>query len=271
MRLRIVHETAYDFDPPASGAIQTLRLTPRGHDGQFVINWRIEVDHDCHLTTTTDAFGNVLQSFTTEGKLEELVITALGEVETHDMAGMVRGQAERFPTAVFLRDTRLTEADPAIRDFANGAVEIAPSDPLSRMHALMGAINQAIEIGHTEDDSASATFADGTGDPRAIAHLFIAAARHLGVPARYASGYLHWPEEAEPAVAEHGWAEAFVEGVGWIGFDASMNLCPTDRYVRLATGLDRVGAAPVRGAAYGDGFAPPKVSIRVAEARAAKR
>ncbi|MBN8998136.1 MAG: transglutaminase family protein [Rhizobiales bacterium] len=271
MRLRIVHETAYVFDPPATGAIQTLRLTPRGHDGQFVINWRIEVDQDCRLSTTTDAFGNVLQSFTTEGKLDELVITALGEVETHDMAGMVRGQAERFPTAVFLRDTRLTESDAAIRDFAVSSVGRAPGDPLSRMHALMAAVHRTIEIEHTGDDGAIATFGDRKGDPRAIAHLFIASARHLGVPARYASGYLHWPEESEPAVAEHGWAEAFVDGVGWIGFDASMNLCPTDRYVRLAIGLDRVGAAPVRGAAYGDAHVPPKVAIRVSEARAAKR
>lgn len=271
MRLRIVHETAYAYDPPASGAIQTLRLTPRGHDGQFVINWRIEVDHDCRLSTSTDPFGNVLQSFTTEGKLDGLVITALGEVETHDMAGMVRGQAERFPTSIFLRDTRATESDAAIRDFARKVAERASSDPLSRMHSLMAAVNEAIEMGSTQDDRAVSTFAEGKGDARAIAHVFIASARHLGVPSRYASGYLYWPEEAEPAVAEHGWAEAFVEGVGWLGFDASMNLCPTDRYVRLAIGLDRVAAAPVRGAAYGDGVTPPRVSIRVSEARAAKR
>jgi transglutaminase-like putative cysteine protease len=271
MRLRIVHETAYAFDPPANGSIQTLRLTPRGHDGQFVINWRIEVDQDCRLATTTDPFGNVLQSFTTEGKLDALVITAHGEVETNDMAGMVRGQSERFPIAVFLRDTGLTESDAAIRSFAIDVDSSAPSDPLTRMHALMGAIHETIGIEHTADDSAIATMAAGKGDPRAIAHVFIAAARHLGVPARYASGYLHWPEEAEPAVAEHGWAEAYVDGVGWIGFDASMDLCPTDRYVRLAIGLDRVGAQPVRGAAYGNGWTPPSVSIRVTEARAAKR
>ncbi len=271
MRLRIVHETAYHYAPPANGTIQTLRLTPRGHDGQFVINWRIEVDQDCHLSTTTDPFGNIVQSFTTEGKLDHLVITALGEVETNDMAGMVRGQAERFPKSVFLRDTRLTEADAALRDFASSVGAQASTDPLSRMHALMQAVHETIEIGHGDDDSAVATFAGRTGDPRAIAHVFIAMARHLQVPARYASGYLHWPEEAEPALAEHGWAEAFVDGVGWIGFDASMNLCPTENYVRLAIGLDRIAAAPVRGASYGDEHAPPKVSVRVSEARAAKR
>ncbi|MBZ9937543.1 transglutaminase family protein [Mesorhizobium sp. BR1-1-16] len=270
MRLRIVHETVYAFDPPTTGAIQTLRLTPRGHDGQFVVNWRIEVDHDCRLAGVLDPFGNMVQSFTTEGKLDGLTITALGEVETHDMAGMVRGQSERFPIAVFLRDTPLTQSDAAIRSFAQVIDAAAPSDPLSRMHALMDGLHDEIVPGEASDEGAIATFAAKTGDPRAMAHVFIAAARHLGIPARYASGYLYHPDATEPAQAEHGWAEAFIEGVGWIGFDPSTNLCPTDSYVRLAIGLDRVAAAPVRGAAYGDWSAVPKVSIRVSEAGASK-
>ncbi|MCX5496980.1 transglutaminase family protein [Kaistia dalseonensis] len=271
MRLRIVHETAYSYDPPATGAIQTLRLTPRGHDGQFVINWRIEVDHDCRLDTASDPFGNVVQSFTTEGRLDGLVITALGEVETHDMAGMVRGQSERFPTAVFLRDTPLTESNAALRTFALDVNASAPADRLSKLHVLMGAIHEAIAVETTDHDDAIRTFESAKGDPRAIAHVFIAAARHLGIPTRYASGYLYRPDDSEPVSAEHGWAEALIDGVGWIGFDATMNLCPTDYYVRLAIGLDRVGAAPVRGTAYGDGAAVPRVSILVSEARAAKR
>ncbi len=270
MRLRIVHETVYAFDPPATGAIQTLRLTPRGHDGQFVVNWRIEVDHDCRLDSALDPFGNIVQSFTTEGKLEGLSITALGEVETHDMAGMVRGQSERFPVAVFLRDTSLTESDAAIRSFAQMIDAASPSDPLSRLHGLMDGLHDEVAVEAASEESAIATFAAKRGDPRAIAHVFIAAARHLGIPARYASGYLYRPEASEPAEMEHGWAEAHIDGVGWIGFDPSTNLCPTDSYVRLAIGLDRVAAAPVRGAAYGDWSASPKVSIRVTEAGASK-
>jgi len=271
MRLRIVHETAYSFDPPALGAIQTLRLTPRGHDGQFVVNWRIEVDHDCRLDTDTDPFGNVVQSFTTQGKLDGLVITALGDVETHDMAGMVRGQAERFPVGVFLRGTPLTVPDADIRAFADDVAASAPTDRLSRLHWLMNSLHERILLGETTDDSAKATFAASRGDARAMAHVMIAAARHLGIPARYASGYLFRPEAEAPATSEHGWAEAFLDGVGWVGFDVATNLCPTDTHVRLAIGLDRVGSSPVRGAAYGDGVTAPTISISVSEARSARR
>jgi transglutaminase-like putative cysteine protease len=272
MRLRIVHETAYRFDPPATGSIQTLRLTPRGHDGQFVVNWRIEIDHDCRLDPATDPFGNVVHSFTTEGRLDALTITALGDVETHDMAGMVRGQKERFPIGVFLRTTQLTAPDADIRAFAEDVAAAAPRDPLSRLHALMGSVHERILPGEANaDGNARASFASGRGDAHGAAHVMIAAARHLGIPARFASGYRFRPDEETPGEAVHGWAEAHVEGVGWIGFDASMNVCPTDTHVRLAIGLDGIDAAPVRGMAYGASGDAPTVAIRVSEARAAGR
>jgi transglutaminase-like putative cysteine protease len=272
MRLKIVHETAYRFDPPASGSIQTLRLTPRGHDGQFVVNWRIEIDHDCRLDPAADPFGNVVHSFTTEGRLEGLTITALGDVETHDMAGMVRGQKERFPLGVFLRTTQLTTPDADIRSFAEDVSAAAPADPLSRLHALMGSVHERMIVGGDgADDSARTAFAAGRGNARAIAHVMITAARHLGIPARFASGYVFHPEADRPASAVHGWAEAHVDGVGWIGFDAALNVCPTETHVRLAVGLDGTDAAPVRGMAYGECTADPVVSISVTEARAAHR
>src|SRR5690606_3635746 len=135
MRLRIQHETVYRFDTPAARAIEVLRLTPRGHDGQFVVGWRIDVSRDCRLESTTDPFGNAVHSVTIDGPLDELVITAGGEVETQDLAGVVRGQIERMPAMVFLRDTALTEADEAIRTL--GADAAATPDTLSAMHALM--------------------------------------------------------------------------------------------------------------------------------------
>ena len=58
MRLRVVHETAYRYKTPASRAIEILRLTPRGHDGQYVVNWRIDIDRDCRLDAAIDPFGN---------------------------------------------------------------------------------------------------------------------------------------------------------------------------------------------------------------------
>ena len=118
MRLRIAHSIVRHYDPPAASAIQVLRLTPRNHEGQYVIDWRIDVSADARLAAHEDAFGNFTHVFTADGPLEELSVYVDGEVETQDTDGLVRGAVERFPPSLFLRDTSLTRADRAICDFA---------------------------------------------------------------------------------------------------------------------------------------------------------
>src|SRR5262245_465614 len=118
MRIRISHTTSYRYQHPAAGVIQTLRLTPRNHDGQFVVGWRIDVSENCQLAQHEDAFGNITHVFTADGPISELQLTVDGEVETQDTHGVVRGTVERFPPSLYLRETPLTRIDPAIVDFA---------------------------------------------------------------------------------------------------------------------------------------------------------
>src|SRR5215472_13836486 len=79
-----------------------------------------------------------------------------------------------------------------------------------------------------------------------LTHIFLGAARSLQIPARYLAGYLCG--RAEPEGGGHAWAEAYVPGLGWVGFDTVNCVCPADAYVRVAVGLDALGAAPVRAA-----------------------
>jgi len=267
MRLKIVHETAYRYTAPAGRAIQVLRLTPRGFDGQFVINWRIDIDHDCRLTSAADPFGNALHSFTVEGPLPELVITATGEVETQDTKGLVAGQSEPLPAGIFLRETNLTAADSRIRDFAKAAAAEAGNDPLATLHAMMRQLKAMLRFDVDATDAgttASQAFGLGHGVCQDFAHIFVAAARHLGVPARYVSGYLYRPEHPHDQGAGHAWAEAMVEELGWIGFDPANGVCPAGNHVRLAVGLDYLGAAPVRGTRYGGSGETLSVRVFVA-------
>ena len=85
----------------------------------------------------------------------------------------------------------------------------------------------------------------------------------MGVPARYVSGYLMMNDRVDQD-ASHAWAEAFVQGIGWIGFDVSNQISPDERYVRVATGLDYSEAAPVSGLRIGkQGEEELEVSIQV--------
>ncbi len=268
MRLRILHETTYRYGRPATRAIQILRLTPRGHDGQFVVNWRIEVDRDCRLDASADPFGNTVHTFTVEGPLDGLTITAEGEVETQDTHGIVRGQIERMPLAIFLRETPLTRSDAAIRMMAEQAANDAAPNTLDVLHAIMNAIRDKVrfEVNLTDTGtSAIEAFSFGHGVCQDFAHVFIAAVRHLGIPARYVGGYLFHADQLNGQEAGHAWAEAQVDDLGWVAFDPANGISATDAYVRVAVGLDYLGAAPIRGTRYGGADETLAVRILVNE------
>lgn len=253
MRIRISHAIGYEYAEPARHITQILRLTPRDHDGQHVMSWRIEPNVDGRLRTTQDAHGNIVHSFYAEGPISSLGIRIDGLIETIDLAGVVRGGHERVPCDVYLRDTLLTGQDEALRNFADEAVTGAAT-PLSRMHALMAAVEERIacvDASGRTGVGATAAFAAKEAIAQDIAHVFMACARHLGVPARYVSGYVAQSDDLPHGNGAHAWAEAYLEDYGWIGFDCANGLCPIDTHVRVAVGLDFTDAAPVRGSRQG--------------------
>lgn len=270
MKLRIVHQTRYDYWPPAKNAIQLLRMTPRSHQGQFVRFWRIGVDHDCVLREGEDALGNITHSFNVDGPLERLTITVEGEVETDEKAGLVLGTLELFPPGLFLRDTSLTAVSPEIRALAWEGATQTSTDRLGVLHALMTRLHKTMRFDAGATDAATPAdkaLAIGHGVCQDFAHIFIAAARCCDIPTRYVSGYLYRTDGLTTQQAGHAWAEAHVDGLGWVGFDPANGVSPTSAYVRVAVGLDYLGAAPVLGARHGGGEERLSVQVIVDDAR----
>lgn len=131
----------------------------------------------------------------------------------------------------------------------------APSEDrlLDYLHALSARIRDGVtyETGKTQvGTTAEEAAASGHGVCQDHAHVFIGAARLAGIPARYVSGYLMMNDRIEQE-ATHAWAEAHIEGLGWVGFDISNGISPDPRYVRVATGRDYRDAAPVTGISFG--------------------
>jgi transglutaminase-like putative cysteine protease len=270
MRIRISHATTYAYDTPPTGVTQLLRLTPRDHDGQHVVSWRIDLSEDCLLHQHEDAFGNITHSFTAEGPFNKLTVEVAGEVDTQDTDGLVSGAVERFPPHLYLRETSLTQTDAAIIDFAQATRAATDGDTLILLHALLTALNREIAF-DTDPTHAATTAAEAfslrRGVCQDITHIFVAAARALGVPARYIGGHFHRADGVTAQDAGHAWAEAYVENLGWIGFDPTNGICITDAHVRVAVGLDYLGAAPVRGTRFGGGGETLTVAVRVDQAR----
>ena len=266
MRIHIDHATTYAYDRAARFIIQILRLTPRSSEAQQVRHWRVETDVDARLRRSEDAFGNVVHALYTEQPTQSLTVRVSGEVLTSDTAGVVPPDQETLSPVVFLRDTALTKRDKLISVFAS---EFSAHPPLDRMHRLMAGIHGSVafEVGvTTPTHTAAEVLALGRGVCQDHAHVFIACARHMGVPARYVSGHLLRQDGQDEQEAGHAWAEAWIEDLGWVGFDPANGVCATDRYVRVATGLDYLGAAPVRGTSYGGGGERLAVRLTVRDA-----
>jgi hypothetical protein len=137
MRLRIAHTTSYRYEPPATGVIQILRMTPGSHDGQYVAEWQVDVSTDSRLDTHEDAFGN-LTHVLTHGPIADLIINVEGLIETHDTGGVLRGTDERFPPSLFLRSTALTSVNPLMATWGGGRRGASAYHLLGFMHTLIG-------------------------------------------------------------------------------------------------------------------------------------
>jgi transglutaminase-like putative cysteine protease len=265
MRLRISHITTYRYEPPATGVIQMLRMTPGSHDGQYVAAWQIDISTDARLDMHEDAFGNITHVLT-NGPIDELTIHADGEIETQDSGGVLRGTDERFPESLFLRATPLTAANPAMTAFVKTLRDENPDDVLNYLHALMMRINDHMTFDADPTNtgtSAAEAFVGKRGVCQDYAHIFITCARAANIPARFVAGHFLRADGESVQQAGHAWAEAYVPKLGWVGFDPANAICTTDAHVRVAIGLDYLGAAPVRGTRYGGGLETLWVEVKV--------
>ena len=269
MRLHVDHRTDYTFSEPQRRLVQLLRMRPIDFAAQHVVHWHIDIDCDARLRPHRDGFGNHVTMLYIDGPVGEVALRVSGEVVTDDRAGVVEDAAEPLPIEVFLRNTPLSRPDQAIRTFAADIAK-SKSNPLERMHVLMRRLLEEIRFEPTLDaverDAATA-FAANKGVCQDHAHIFCAAARAMGIPARYISGHLFRRDGAEQQEASHAWAEAYLPSIGWTGFDPANGISPDDAYVRIACGLDYRDAAPVAGRRIGGGSESLAVGVRVTQAQ----
>ncbi len=267
MLVRIEHATNYIYASPIVATTQYVRLTPISDATQSVEAWRL-ICPDAETSQWHDPYGNVCHTLRTLKPVEHLTITVKGVVRTRETNGVTGYDLYiGLPDQLFLRETRLTASSTAIRKFAASWRDAVRHDPLGGMHALMAGIrgNVAYERGSTDVlTTATEAFEAGHGVCQDHAHIFCAAARCLGMPTRYVSGYLAESGGGQETHAEtHAWAETMIPDLGWVSFDVSNGRCATEAYVRVAVGLDYADAGPVRGVRTGGGEERMNVTVRL--------
>ncbi|MFZ9394611.1 MAG: transglutaminase family protein [Erythrobacter sp.] len=271
MRLTILHSSRYDYSNPIAHGLLRIRLKPKSTHGQVILDWAMDLDGAGVETEYEDQHNNAVMLASLAPGSSAVTVTCRGTVETADNAGAIGQHAGHMPLWIFTKPTDLTRAGPRIRKLSS-ALEIGPAALLGSLHELSARVLDAVryEIGRTDAQTrAEEALQVGHGVCQDHAHIFIAAARELGIPARYVSGYLMMDDRSEQE-AGHAWAEAHVPDLGWVGFDVSNGICPDERYVRVATGCDYRDAAPIAGISFGAGDSTLKVRLSVEQHTAAQ-
>jgi transglutaminase-like putative cysteine protease len=253
MRLSIIHETKYRYTSPANYTIQYLRLSPQSTIQQKVLSWNLDLPGPAR--PFVDGFGNAAHVLVIDKPHQEIRIRARGEVEVADEPLTLPDSGPHRPD-LYMRSTELTVQDQALLEFTEGFRQKRANSRVATLESLMLAVREKVDyqpgVTHVKTSAAQA-FARGAGVCQDHAHVFVSCCRQLNIPARYVSGYLapkSGPANANGAdteMASHAWAEAWIEGVGWQGFDVANQVRAHGRHVRVAVGLDYLDACPVRG------------------------
>ena len=231
MRFSITHQFKYSYDSPVRLSTQYLRLTPRDTVRQKVSGWQL--DTPGAALRTTDGYGNVLHVLTIDNPVTEIAIEAAGSVETAPVLDEPSDfTGAPLPPLLFLRPTGLTRLDEARRALADKFCAATHAG----LRELASTIGRKYRGGSAAD----------------AAHEFIGSCRHLGVPARYVSGYVYSRHNGDNGVAMHAWAEAWV-GDRWRSFDIAHDCAVGEAHIKLAVGADYLDACPVRGVRVGGG------------------
>ncbi len=248
MQMHIRHETRYRYERPVKYSVQSLHLTPRRDLSQRALSWIITAPG--RRLEQVDAHGNISHLLTIEEPHREIQIVVRGVVETVD----TEERQDDGPLS------------PLAYAFAQNALKDV-TDPGRRAQALADAVFNAVRYkSGTSDvqDSAAVVFSSGEGVCQDHAHVFIASARALGMPARYVSGYLYTGDASD--AASHAWVDVWLGAeIGWQSMDVTHKRPAVRTYCRLAVGRDYLDAAPVRGVRHGGGGEKMEANVLVAE------
>ncbi|WP_407303415.1 transglutaminase domain-containing protein [Acinetobacter sp.] len=240
MKLMINHQTHYQYTDQARNSIQYIKMTPTTNLHQQVQAWNVSVPGEKQVKS--DAFNNVWITSSQRQPYSQMTIMAQGIVEINPNTQF--GVDIAINPKLFLQSTPSTMCNAEMKSFAECYV---PRRNRGNLMVLSEAILNYIPYVPNQTSvqtSAIDAFECRQGVCQDHSHVFIAMCKHLGLPARYVSGYLFVPNTSH--LASHAWAEVFLEN-SWYCFDTSNQLFVPNSHIYVAIGRDYWDVAPVRG------------------------
>ena len=276
----IHHLTRYRYSTSVSESVMETRMQPRGDGGQTCHSFQLAVSPRSQVYSFMDHLGNAVHWFNVTKKQGQLVIRAdsLVGVEPWDPGLLIPddaawGALDRLAKDPaywdWLAPSHFVVQSDSLRRFAQSEGIQRERDPLRVLYAINQRIYDAfayVPASTDVDSPIDVALNSRRGVCQDYTHIFIALARNLGIPCRYVSGYLFHGEDRQERSAEdatHAWAEAFLPGHGWIGFDPTNNLVAQGRHIRVAIGRDYADVPPTKGVFRGDASSELDVGVQV--------
>lgn len=281
MLYEVIHATHYTYEAPVSQCLNEVRVTPRALPAQDVRKTGITVDPPpAFLHHRKDYYGNDVGVFAVFEKHDKLTATAQSLVEVKPPAEAVASSLSWEDAREALRaqeDDACLEASefiyhsPYVPVFAELTKFASKSFEAGR--PLLDAVKELNQRINTEflyiqkstsiDSPLPEVLRKKRGVCQDFAHVMIGALRSLRLSARYVSGYLRPGPKVQGAQASHAWVSVFIPGAGWIDFDPTNNLMPTDTHVTVGWGRDYGDLTPVKGVTLGGGGQVVEVEVYV--------
>ena len=269
-RLRVTHETRFDYDGLARASYNELRVTPRTEQRQTALESRVVTVPPATQYGYVDYWGSQVVAFNVDRGHDRLSITGSSLVDT---------QSAETPADCSWRDVE--DASATMADHLSHNLYTAPGPELAAIAAGLRAgtpletARRVIE--RTQDalryvrgvttvhTSANEAYADGVGVCQDFAHLSLSLAKAAGLPSRYVSGYFHPELDAtmgEEVTGEtHAWIELWTGS--WWGYDATNDCEVGERHVAVGRGRDYGDVPPVKGIYAGSAEHTMRVTVRV--------
>jgi len=276
----IAHRTRYHYSQAVFLEPFTVRLRPRCDATQTVRSYRIELTpQPSGITRCIGMDGNNPETIWFSGLHRNLAIEVHTLVETHhgdlfnflitDLAALCVPLKYGARLAPRLGHYLVRAGDdPQVAALAQEIMLAAKGETLPFLSLLAESIPKRLEYALREHGDAwtpAETMQHGQGSCRDFAVLFVDICRSAGIAARFVSGYCIGDEAADSHM--HAWAEVYLPGAGWRGFDPSRGLAISDDYIAVAAGQSPQDAAPTRGSFRGEAVSSmdAEISIRVLE------
>lgn len=265
MMIEIRHRTTYTYNPPARLDLQTIRLKPRADARQRVLSFDLEVSPTpVFKSEGIDEEGNVMVWVRVDGELTYFEIRMTARVETVPATpekGLLAPGAARLPLQLPTDSRSKLQpyfmppwVDPSVKVYANEIAQSANWSTLEFLEALALRIHKGLSYRARLEGppwTPDVTLARRQGTCRDFTVLFMEACRALGIATRFVSGY-HVRDRDNTGHELHAWAEAFLPGFGWQGYDPIIGKIVQDRHVAVATAAIPIGAAPIMGSFWGN-------------------